>query len=174
MRLTVIGAIAIATSGAAPATANWQYTTWGMSQAQLAAVSPNIRPTTSSEEESRGNPYIGRAKLKAGYIADGLQYTVYFWFQNDKLVTGDLEPIDPTRGPTAGSKLESIYGKPFANDLTRNLGCENKNNKWRSERDGNVIRFDQAVCYSVKDGSITLNLYSVRYEPLFTSKGTGL
>jgi hypothetical protein len=156
------------------AAANWQYTRWGMTETELAALSENIVPATLSEQNGHSNPYIGAAKLKAGYVAGDTRFTAFFLFRDQKLVGVTLWPDDPAAWPTANNRLVSIYGKPIVDEKKTDRACTTILRKWRAEADQNMVRFDAFTCISPQTGQVVGKSYSIRYEPLLTSEGTGL
>jgi hypothetical protein len=53
--IRTILAISIFVLCAGSARADWQFTSWGMSEAELTAISENIEPTTAAEKQARSS-----------------------------------------------------------------------------------------------------------------------
>ena len=72
------------------AMANWQYTTWGQSPAELAAASSGA--AVPNEDRGR-DPGDYRADLKADYVGQGFEFVAYFVFdETERLIYVDLDP----------------------------------------------------------------------------------
>lgn len=72
----LIFAIGISTAGTV-AHANWQYTKWGMTEAQVAAKVPGgTRPSKAFD----GNGEAEQPRMEGGHIANGRQFTATFYF----------------------------------------------------------------------------------------------
>jgi hypothetical protein len=159
---------------AGAARASWQFTEWGMSEAELTGMSPNIIPTTSSEKQGHSNPYIGSALYKSGYSAQDINFAAYYWFNNGKLVAVELDPINLEDGPKANLTLEQIYGAPIEDKSRQMSGgtmfCTVLDRKWRSEKEKNIITVSGLRCNKGNQK----DFFSIRYSPILSSSSTGL
>jgi hypothetical protein len=156
------------------ARADWQYTKWGMTEAELKAVSPNITLTTAKETKDHSNPYIGESRFKSGYSASDIQFTAYYWFRSGKLVAVELDPVNLKDAPRLNLMMEKIYGAP-TKDASRTLGggslsCSVIDRQWRDEGRRNLVRLSSMTC----SASSEKDFASTRYEPLLSGKETGL
>jgi hypothetical protein len=103
------------------ARADWQFTQWGMSEAELTAISENIEPTTGAEKQAKSNPYVGTALYKSGYTAVDVKFTAYYVFNAGKLVAVSLSPVDLENWPKVNIAIGQIYGTPDE-DKSYNVG----------------------------------------------------
>jgi hypothetical protein len=133
------------------ASANWQYTKWGMTTAQVQKASKNAAvPTTG---ESAGGETV---KLTAPYSSGPFNFTASFWFdQSDHLTMVDLNLSEGNPNELIGS-LRNKYGEP-ANHMPGIMTAY----MWKTASD--KISF-------INVGSKT----SVSYSPRVTAKEKGL
>jgi hypothetical protein len=128
MRLA-ISAIALLWSGAAEA--NWQYTKWGMSPAEVkgstkAAVKDIDMPALN------GPGFV--SKLAVSYSALGVEFVAVFQFDlADKLTTVSLQPLNATCTDLR-IKLIQVYGEPIYSK--RSLYSLDQ---WRDDAGGNLV-----------------------------------
>ena len=151
---------------------DWQSTRWHMTLEQVAAISSAIAPTTAAERRDHTNPDIGVALLKSRYVAEQIEYTAYYWFRDDKLVSVALKPQDFRHWPRVSYSLEQIYGKPSEDNsqkLSATTGCSGRDRIWISERDKMIVKFFALECNRHRH----LNSYTIRYEPVLTRDKAG-
>ncbi len=162
MRLLV--AIVLSLFLATPASADWQYTKWGMSVAALTSMGNVSR--TVPPHQTGGNTLDVRADvvMTSGVTLGSVFYTVYYYFRSDRLAMVALTPKNEQDGIDIGKLLETKYGPPEREQrMGQNEGwpgCVIRR-RWRSERDGNLITFLNRC------GSH----FEVRYEPLNVNSG---
>ncbi|MFC5423239.1 hypothetical protein ACFPOB_27210 [Bosea eneae] len=136
--------VASLTASSLPAAADWQYTRWGMSVAEVKASAPGIidaGPTDSG----RAIEIIGYPELKGSYIAGDRTFPSYFLFKAGKLrgVTLMVSPDDET---PALMSLRSQYGRP-TKDQARPMGaCATVHVEWIGEGRPNDIVFSSVNC----------------------------
>lgn len=104
-----LAAIALASS-VVPAAADWQYTRWGMSPAQVKAA---------SNDEARDNADRGldaegvEARLTVPFQGETLPFTAVFLFDaQDKLRYVTLNPVGQIACPVIVQALAAHYGPP--------------------------------------------------------------
>ena len=97
------------------ATANWQYTRWGMTQKQVQATSGKPTPLTPDEQtfNSAANSYEV-ALLQAPYSSGQYQFNAIFYFDRSKgTLTGvKLNLINIDRAGELMGSLRKKYGTP--------------------------------------------------------------
>lgn len=159
--------------GAETARADWQFTRWGMSEAELTTKSPNIVPTTSDERSGRSNPYVGTALYKSGYRALEVDFVAYYLFQDGKLSSVHLVPADASQWPKLNIALEQVYGKPIDDKSHQSSGgtmfCTFIDKKWRAESEKNTVSAVGVSCNNNRK-----DVYSISYSPILSSSKTGL
>jgi hypothetical protein len=171
-KATIVIAALLATTAAR---ADWQYTKWGMSEAELTAISPNIVQTTAEERRGYSNPYTGTALYKSGYQAQamGVVFTAYYTFNASGLAAVSIRPVDLANWPKVNIAIEQVYGTP-EEDKSYNMGgplfCGVIDRKWRSRKEKNIVSVDGLHCE--KGGE--RDFYHVKYSPILSSGGTGL
>jgi hypothetical protein len=138
--------------------ADWQYTKWGMSTAELQALSPNIIPTEPASRSGLRVMGLGDAMLYSGYSAAEIPFTAYYYFSNDKLVAVSLRTKKDDDGVRTRERLKALYGAP--DNKNRFTGCEKT--QWRDQKLSNAVTFFE--CPSIDS-------YEVRYEPIPKNSG---
>jgi hypothetical protein len=110
-RIATLLTIALLSGGvAAPANADWQYTKWGMTPAEVVAASdgkavPDEKPSTNIRGEV--------SKLKAPHAAGDYEFLATFSFdKSDKLATVLLFLKGPTKCDLLRDEVISKYGSP--------------------------------------------------------------
>ena len=96
--------------GATPAAADWQYSQWGMSPAQVEAASGGAaKPNDERDLDAEGL----RAELAAPYMAGSLPFTAVFRFDaEDMLDDVALIPTGPVSCPVVRATLIDHHGTP--------------------------------------------------------------
>jgi hypothetical protein len=155
------------------ARADWQFTQWGMSEAELTSLSPHIVQTNAAERQGYSNPYTGTALYKSGYRAMEVDFTAYYTFNGNKLVAVTIRPIDLANWPKVNIAIGQVYGTPDEDKSYNMRGpnfCSVIDRKWRSQKEKNIVSVDGLHCE--KGGE--RDFYSVKYAPILSSGGTGL
>jgi hypothetical protein len=158
---------------ASAAQADWQFTKWGMSEAELTAISENIEPTTPAERSGMSNPYVGTALYRSGYTAMDVKFTAYYIFDAGKLAAVSLKPVDLENWPKVNIALDQIYGPPVEDKSKRESGgtmfCSTVDKKWRDEREKNIVTAFGLSCN--RGGN---NFFSIKYMPILSAGRNGL
>jgi hypothetical protein len=95
---------------ATPAMADWQYTRWGMTPAQVAVASHGAATTGNGEP---GERVQGQEVGATGTYASGdFKFRSVFYFDRGKLVDIRLKLIGGNQNDLRNS-LDGLYGKPF-------------------------------------------------------------
>jgi hypothetical protein len=123
------------------ASADWQYTTWGMTPEQVQKASKGVAVETTAKELKDNSPAGGgyTAKLTAPYKTDAFQFKAWFIFdKEDKLsqVTLDLVGGNPY---SAIALLRNKYGLPASDMSGRVPGFEFWG--WRLPTDQILVTF---------------------------------
>lgn len=157
-RIFCWAALAYLTS-VASARADWQYTKWGMSPAEVVKAS-------SGQAVANKNPSHDvvqdqdLAKLKAGYATGDFTFEAFFLFHQDKLSTVILELPDAAKCRQLRDLLSSKYGRPGQEKKDAALMFAS----WRDTEGNNNIRL-------VQIGSKSCSVY---YRPLVSDQNRGL
>lgn len=146
MKHTWIVAVALI---AAPlsATADWQYTKWGMTVNEVVRASNGLAVAGDDPKKTvrapKDGPILLRALARGPYEASGLRFVVNFLFneQDKKLGRVDLElqDADEAKSNRIEAQLEDVYGVPeknFRNSVYWKVD-------WRHVPSGNLITFMQ-------------------------------
>jgi hypothetical protein len=90
-----------------PASANWQYTKWGMTPAQVEKSSKNMASPVAGRTAG-----TNQIKLTAPYRSGNFEFTASFWFdQSDHLTSVSLDLNSGDAHELIGS-LRNKYGEP--------------------------------------------------------------
>jgi len=90
--------------------ADWQFTQWDMSQAQVLAASKGSLTAYSNPSHDRGD---SKAKLAGTYSAGGFDFTAILSFDlEDHLTYVELDPLHPGQCDDLLQKLQRNYGLP--------------------------------------------------------------
>ena len=131
----LISAVVLAAAGLAASTASanadWQYTQWGMTPAEVKAASQGA----THHNRNRGlDTERLTAKLTASYKGETMPFIVVFLFdEENKLRVVTLNPLKMKDCPTVMNKLRVHYGNPKNNsdfiyaDVARWDDYENSN-----------------------------------------------
>ena len=108
--IPVLAAAALTAVAASPALADWQYTAWNMSPAQVVAASDRI----ARQNSDRALDAAGlKARLTAPFEAESLPFTAVFLFDGrDRLRSVTLNPADVTSCPAIRDRLAAHHGDP--------------------------------------------------------------
>jgi hypothetical protein len=141
--------IAATALAASPASANWQWTQWGMAPAQVIAAS-------GGTVHAGSNPNV----LEGAYTAGGRTYAATFQFLNGGLAKVELKLAGTAACESMTTDLANIYGKP---DRTAFGNYGIGVGEWLDRSNGNdvVVSFLVQKC-------------SVAYAPLATAASQGL
>ena len=152
----VMRAVIVAVCAMAPlaAKADWQYTRWGMSPAQViqasqGAAAPFINAGDTAEQRSKVvAPYrSGRHTFRSRVVFD----------RSDRLAIVMLELSDPSRCPELYADLTQAYGPPQATAKSGQLP------RWWDRKNGNVVLLIDMVSTSC----------SIQYTPLVEAGAAG-
>jgi hypothetical protein len=119
VRLTLILLFALLTLNA-PARADWQFTKWGMTPAQVVKASKGTARSATPEETSASAPVGSNEAVLAiipAYSSGDLQFLVRFYFdRSGKLCRVGLKLLSPDKGFDLQNALIGKYGKPTIPD----------------------------------------------------------
>jgi hypothetical protein len=118
-----------------PAKANWQYTEWGMTPAEVTAASDGLATANNDRSQDAGTRI---AKLVAPYKAGRFHFDAFFNFEDpDGLVSISLVLKRPSRDACSGviATLSNTYGPP-ANKTEVEIG---EVQKWFDEANRNGV-----------------------------------
>lgn len=157
-------AIAVALSVSSSAYADWQYTKWGSSPAQVLAASNGKASELTNEEKveyadsSKGSTLT--PLLKAPYSAGRHEFTAYFYFDKRTKGLAYVNLRKPEPEPAAGlyGALLQKYGKPVMEEENRIRTYA----VWHTKRD--------QITYYLMEGVSE----AVSYRPLQTKDNKGL
>lgn len=158
------------------ASADWQYTKWGMSLDELLASSgAKVVRTTPKEQKDGEIDIVGRPMAKTTYVGGGITYDARFYFDGGKLTGVRLLPKSLSDALKTQSRLRSVYGEPReAKDrMVTGGGCRDIVESWHAEADGNRIHFGAHFCIKMHPWN-GLQMYSVLYQPVLSKKDAGL
>jgi hypothetical protein len=117
---------------ASSAKADWQYTKWGMSVAQVAKASKGKAQPYSSKYSNE----TYQVELAAPFQSGPFAFNAHFEFQGSKgLAIVALHPVDGTDCPSIERPLISKYGE--SDPEPRRFGAY----KWDDRKSNNVVRF---------------------------------
>lgn len=159
MRLTVaciLGALALAS----PLAANWQYSKWGMSPAQVAGASHGKATEPTDEEKAAGSEDGNVPLLKAPWHSGSFEFTAYFYFTRGKAkrLTHVSLTLEKGDGHELLGALRQKYGKALSSDEGQTMTLE----VWH--RNGDQITYKAVVD----------KLFSVIYQSLRNSDNSAL
>jgi hypothetical protein len=157
MRTRFLAAAAALAALASPAQANWQYSRWGMSVAQVAASAHQKVLVQSFPELD-----VPGSRVLAGtpYIANGLSFTAAFGFdQADRLNRVTLYLRDLRACGDLRRALDELYGRPLKRV---DLPGEFSSSTWRDPGAGNVVTFSRNERQSVTTTCMAI------YQPMAT------
>lgn len=132
MRILIIATFGLFFSGVAAA--DWQWTKWGMTEAEVIAAAPI--PLNVGHDDGQNDKY--KTHITFDYNAASFRYEGRFTFSR---ATGALERVvlTPLNGCN-GTKmlLASRYGEPFSKSSFPGLMAETT---WRDDENDNVVSF---------------------------------
>lgn len=136
-----VGLVAAASMilGSSAASAGWQWTDWGMTEAQVRSASGGAAVPNANRGEDAGDI---RASLAAPFRAAGISTTAYFGFLPDSTLT--LVRLVPTQSSDCSSLLgllKNAYGIPEEVSDGEYLDIT----RWRDELNGNIVLFMTVV-----------------------------
>lgn len=126
----LIAALAVLWSGAAQA--DWQYTRWGMSPAEVVESSKGaVRWSNWNERNIDGIEVVGR------YSTEAFDFTVTFDFKLKRLVSVRLDPTNPAQNDAIRSAIMARYGNSLFREGTQFVSTFT----WRDGEGGNLVKF---------------------------------
>jgi hypothetical protein len=128
---------------ALPAEANWQYTHWNMTRAQvLASAHGNAHPVVGKPGDRVFGADLG---AEGTYAAAGIKFISQFYFDAaGRLQIVRLTPVNQSQCPSLANSLNSIYGNPVESSGITKF--------WRDAVNSNGIRITRLSaneCYVV-------------------------
>ncbi len=146
---------------AAPASAHWQFTRWGMTPEQVQAASPTVQLGENRSASSSAS----RVLASAPYSANGMSFDVRFGFDaGRRLNKVSLELADLSQCTALNAALRSVYGEPMPGDRSPVYFLA----RWRDERGGNMVNL-LAI-----GGLGRPDTCSVDYQPIRSREESGL
>lgn len=142
--------------------ADWQYTKWGMSPAQVVLASNG---TASQGKGSNGERITGYETAAVGtYVSGQYHFRSTFHFKQNRLALINLNLVGANLGRCADLRndLEGVYGKPYENSDDE-LGTAIT---WHDEKNNNLI-----AMFIIK---VRPELCAINYSALVTPGGKGL
>jgi hypothetical protein len=145
------------------ARADWQYTRWGMAEAEVVAASNGSAVASDARQQGMNFDKPGiETKLTAPYTAGPFAFDARFSFSKDKgaLVRVQLWPVDKMQCTQLQTELGTKYGRPTHSKVEQ-IG---RTIYWKDDQAGNVISFSSVLgitCY-------------VSYDPIVTPVSGGL
>ncbi len=96
--------------------ADWQYTKWGMDEAQVKAAANGRAVSVTPEERDEQSSESLEARLKAPYQSGDFIFTAYFQFDraSSKLAAVSLNMADPSKCLDLVGELTIKYGTPIS------------------------------------------------------------
>ena len=148
---------------ATPASADWQYTKWGMTTEQVSAASKGQMKRCGAACDKQTTP-TETALLYAPYQSGKFPFTAFAFFNNQtkKLAFVSLRLDDPTMGFELVGALKGKYGQPESKSATQVMNLY----VWRSGGDQIDVTL---IGSSPNDTSTTLS-----YRPRMNSSNKGL
>ena len=134
--LAAVGLVATGLAvSAAPAAANWQYTEWNMTPAEVKAASHGA----TQDNSDRGLDVQGRkAKLTAPYQGEAMPFKAVFLFNGEnQLKDVTLTPQNKDACPAVLSALNRHYGAPKGTSNLLHAGVT----RWDDFENSNLVVF---------------------------------
>ena len=144
---------------ASQASADWQYTHWGMSPEEVVKASQGIASSNLTSNEASGG-FVGATNLLvAPYQSGDYSFRAVFAFNEKRKLMGvSLLMQNPSAGIGLASNLQMKYGKP----ISRDVSPTSVTTIWRTDT-------DQIMLNAIG----TLN-YRLDYRSLMTDANKGL
>jgi hypothetical protein len=145
------------------AQADWQYTKWGMTEAEVVAASNGSAVASDAKQLGMNFDKPGiETKLTAPYTAGQFIFDARFSFSKDRgaLARVQLWPVDKMQCTRLQTELATKYGRPTHSRVDQ-IG---RTTYWKDEQARNVTSFSSvlgATCY-------------VSYDPIATAASGGL
>ncbi|WP_139257715.1 hypothetical protein [Natronohydrobacter thiooxidans] len=115
MRLFILTKALVLFLAPHPASADWQYTRWGMSFSELQSMQG---VTQNAKNEKHTDTML--ALLKAKYVASGIKSVAYFYFRKSDIDLGLIEvrlsDFAPSDCASVTGILRRTYGNPDLHD----------------------------------------------------------
>lgn len=146
-----------------PAAADWQYTRWGMSTSDLAAVPIVLNKPSPDERVLSRLPGLGEPEWRSPYSAGEFKFTAYYLFQSDKLRAVSLHG-DPKDAAAIITSLRSQYG-PTSREYSSRGSCPVYLLEWVGLGHANDVRLVTTNCYESKQHSVVVTYMMPRLNP---------
>lgn len=156
-------AIALLMGISAPAAADWQFTRWGMSAAELLSVYKFASPTSPVERKEQTYPGYGSPSLKGAYAASGMEFQTFFYFDDkDRLRRVALRLLKNDDSERLTLLMKSQYRNPREQSERAGAGgCRYILKTWDDEVAMNEVVLNVSYCL---DGHSATVIYSKRPE----------
>lgn len=145
------------------AKADWQFTRWGMSTADLATLPIVLNKPSPEERAASRLPALGEPEWRSRYIAGEFKFTAYYLFQSDKLRAVSLHG-DPKDAPAIITSLRSQYG-PASREYSSHGSCPVYLLEWVGLGHVNDVRLVTTNCYESKQHSVVVTYMMPRLNP---------
>lgn len=139
---------------ATPASAHWQFTTWGMTAEQVIAASNGSAHVGSGATSAQGDAKLGAAGT---YVSGEYQFTVNYWFGSAGLSMVSLSLRSDPQCRALQRDLLAKYGEPVE------ISPSGMRRMWADQANGNRV-----VLIS------TSGFCELQYAPLISAAGAGL
>ena len=158
----IIGVVLILTASATAVSADWQYTRWGMTGAEVEKASNGAAIPHPDQKKQSSKKSI--ALLLAPYTASQFHFNVTILFnrKSRNLDQVNLELKDASRCPSLVGALRSRYGPT----LKESRPGATHSIKWRDEEDKNFVWYLGIGPFSQGKPSYC----DIMYSPLFGKK----
>jgi len=141
------------------ASANWQFTRWGMTPEEVQVAAGGTLTTPAADERCLQCSLV--PLLAGSYSTGEFSFRVLYQFDGNRALQGtNLNLTDGTRCHALQDSLRAQYGVP-----TRELGGDNElhSKQWLDPANGNTLRF-------VDSENLGLSCF-IAYSPLASAKG---
>ena len=166
-------ALALVVGGviAEPAAANWQYSRWGMTLAELQAASPAVRSLNAKQAKAASVPVIGEALAESAYETKDFKFRATFLFKAGGLVAVYLKPLRDSEYPKVEHMLGQVYGTPAKAADKPWLGdnCREVSKEWLDGSSGTLVTMMATYCIPPVQ-----SFFSLIYRPVLSKEATGL
>jgi hypothetical protein len=155
-RKMVLFAFACAAAGS-PASANWQYTRWGMTPAEVIDASKGKAAAGDGTKAAKGDD---RVEAMGSYDAGETTFVAKFWFGHQGLSAVVLQLRDYDRCLAVQRDLLAKYGEP----VEKTGGGDIQRRMWADGQNGNRVAMLNT----------SVGFCQVEYSPLVSATGAGL
>lgn len=129
-----------------PAIADWQYTRWGMSEADLDRSDRFAIPTNSAEVSAHSYAGFGGPSRKTNYRAAGSDFEAFFYFSESGLYRVALHPKDRSEADKIVQVLSSQYKAPRSDKDEWRNGCRYISRIWDDVPGNKEVAMNVTAC----------------------------